>query len=360
MTAYPTTDKVAMRDHCWTASKARGTTRLVELCLVEHYNLERGYAWPSQSRIAKQCGLNIETVRDSLKRLVDVGQWTSVTVPTRMGEETRYAPTGQMASAPFPASQRGRAATARDRGRFTKPTPPVPTDEQGSPELPASPPLPKLPATPYRNIRQPPTRTSGNPLPEHPALTGREQEKEQETGTGPRARSRRADRATAGDGRSSHLSGTSTTATPAEPDVVRNGATSQGSNDSDVDDRATAVLATVQAELAVLLRQRPVRSSLTNRRGHAKFVEWSRKTIAAAFTAGLADDDTVAAVLAGARSVMDEAEVGWGCLLQRSTPHIAAAAEKSLAHRRSRDRAARPSKRVGRRGPHGTALPAAS
>lgn len=58
----------------WEGSEATGSTLLVLLALGEHYNPERGYAWPSVETIAAYARVSLRTVQRHLRDLEELGE----------------------------------------------------------------------------------------------------------------------------------------------------------------------------------------------------------------------------------------------------------------------------------------------
>lgn len=50
-----------------------GTSSLVLLCIIDHYNIEQQKSWPKQSTIAEKTGLSINTVKRSIEKLQNKG-----------------------------------------------------------------------------------------------------------------------------------------------------------------------------------------------------------------------------------------------------------------------------------------------
>ena len=65
-------------DWVWEHSEASKTDKLVLLAIARRYRVGVG-AWPSQDYLAKQCGVNVRSVRSSIVRLEALGElvWKS-------------------------------------------------------------------------------------------------------------------------------------------------------------------------------------------------------------------------------------------------------------------------------------------
>lgn len=73
----------------WEGSQAKGSTLLVLLAIAEHYNPEKGFAWPSVERIANYARVSIRTVQDHLRKLEELGE-LAVVVGGGRNNPSRY------------------------------------------------------------------------------------------------------------------------------------------------------------------------------------------------------------------------------------------------------------------------------
>lgn len=73
----------------WEGSQAKGSTLLVLLAIAEHYNPEKGFAWPSVERIANYARVSIRTVQEHLRKLEELGE-LAVVVGGGRNNPSRY------------------------------------------------------------------------------------------------------------------------------------------------------------------------------------------------------------------------------------------------------------------------------
>lgn len=128
------------------------TDKLVFLVLMRYYNRERGCAWPSQQRLAQDCGRSVAQIERAIRRLRDNG-YITITA-TQSTNRYRFPFHPDMRN----AKQRGKKPTAdlqiaetteahRER-KAAKPATPPPT----------TPGTPTVRPKPVATVRTVPTR----------------------------------------------------------------------------------------------------------------------------------------------------------------------------------------------------------
>lgn len=70
-------------------SPYRGKMRLVHLVLADHAN-DDGECWPSQAQIARRAGCTVETVRTTVRTLIDDGYLEITRPSSREGDSHHY------------------------------------------------------------------------------------------------------------------------------------------------------------------------------------------------------------------------------------------------------------------------------
>lgn len=76
-------------DWVWEHSVASKTDKLVLLAIARRYRLGVG-AWPSQVYLAKQCGVNVRSVRNSIARLQGLGELVWMSGSGKSGKANTY------------------------------------------------------------------------------------------------------------------------------------------------------------------------------------------------------------------------------------------------------------------------------
>ena len=76
-------------DLVWDKSQARKTDKLVLLAIARRYSPGKG-AWPSQNYLAKVCGIDARSVRNSIARLGLLGELYWITGSAKSGKANTY------------------------------------------------------------------------------------------------------------------------------------------------------------------------------------------------------------------------------------------------------------------------------